>query len=222
MSLRKAAFLAFLTAVLSLPWPIWNAFSRSLALGVTGSHWFILPAILGAICFGALMPAFYFALSRDPGPMRFSRGLRKLAFAAAATICIAGAIRAGADPRITWYSAPGLLSWACYIVLLVTMSREGPEENAAETPPPQDLLVGLTKITVLLWGLWVAFQFVRIIGVVFTYSEVERIALRVRRAPPTLRAMPMDVVLALLSQASLLAAPYIVWRSGFGRSPVTE
>jgi|HubBroStandDraft_6_1064221.scaffolds.fasta_scaffold742418_1 hypothetical protein len=46
---------------------------------------------------------------------------------------------------------------------------------------------------------------------------MKQIAFQVRRAPPSLHDMTIDVILTFFSQASLLAAPYIVWRSGFGR-----
>jgi hypothetical protein len=216
VNLRKAAFLTFITGAVSLPWPLWNAINRVLALGVARSHWFVLPVTLFVICLTAMMPAFYFALFRDAGPMRFSRGLRKLALLAAVALCIVAGIRASAGLHVTWYAVPGLLSGACYVLLLITMSRENSEETARETPP-SDLLVSLTKLTVVVWGLWVAFQFVRIAFVVFTYSQLQQNAFQVRRAPPSFGEMVVDVVLAFVSQANLLAAPYIVWRSDFGR-----
>jgi hypothetical protein len=65
----------------------------------------------------------------------------------------------------------------------------------------------------------VAFQFVRIAIIFRTYSQLERFAFQLRIAPSE-SAMVMEAVLTFFSQTSLLAAPFIVWRSGFGRRGV--
>ncbi|HEX3744141.1 MAG TPA: hypothetical protein VHW09_09435 [Bryobacteraceae bacterium] len=54
--------------------------------------------------------------------------------------------------------------------------------------------------------------------IVFSYSFMALIAFQVGPSAPPLHAMLIDVGLAFLSQAALLAAPFIVWRSNFGRN----
>jgi hypothetical protein len=68
--------------------------------------------------------------------------------------------------------------------------------------------------------LWVAFQFVRLTIVALTYGQVKQIAFQVGHDAPPLRDMLKDVTLTLFSQAGLLAAPYIVWRSGLANRDI--
>ena len=219
MGIRKAALIACVAAVAGNIAPVWNALSRTLALAAGNRQWWILPLVPLEICFMALMPAFYFALFRDPGPLRFPHYLRRMALVAAIALVAVAMVRIGQGGSITWFTVIGLVSTASYILLLLTMSRDAPDEPAEETSP-SELLVSLTKMTVLLWGLWVAFQFVRIAIIFSTYSQLKQVAFQWRRAAPPESEMAIDVVLTFFSQAGLLAAPFIVWRSGFGRTGV--
>ena len=182
-----------------------------------GAHWFVIPLILLTTLVTAIMPVFYFALYLDEGTMQFPRPLRKLALAAAATYGIVAALRLQAfvGPW-KWDAVLGLLGNLAYILLLVSMSREV-SEDPIEPVPVSNLLSAVTQVAVIAWGIWVAFQLVRIAIVVFTYASLKQFAYRLSRTSPSLHDMAMDVILTFLTQASLLAAPYIVWRSGFGR-----
>lgn len=217
MDIRKVALVAFIASVLGMVRPSWDAAHRMTARGVTGSMWWVIPAILFITLVSAIMPVFYFALYRDEGTMRFPRPLRKLALVAAVAYLIATALRLQAWDGY-WHvsTAVGLLANFAYILLLVSMSRESGEVPSAQVPP-SDLLSTVTKLAVIAWGIWVAFQVVRLPYVAFTYPFMKRIAYQVGRSAPSLREMLTDVLLTFFSQASLLAAPYIVWRSGFGR-----
>lgn len=187
------------------------------ALGVTGSHWFVIPLTLLITLVTAIMPVFYFALYRNEGTVQVSRPLRKLALAAAAAYVIVMVLRVQALPnRLSWFGVFGLLGNLAYILLLVSMSREA-SEDPIEQVPVSDLLAAVTKVAVVAWGIWVAFQLVRLAIVIFTYSSFENYANRIGRTPPTLRDMMLEVILTFFSQGSLLAAPYIVWRSALGR-----
>lgn len=99
------------------------------------------------------------------------------------------------------------------------MSRDLPEAAPAGAPAT-NLLIGITKLAVVVWGVWVAFQFVRIAVVALTYCQLKQVAFQVGREAPSFRDMTFDIVLTFPSQASLLAAPFVVWRGGFGRRRV--
>ncbi|HUB83097.1 MAG TPA: hypothetical protein VMB03_30060 [Bryobacteraceae bacterium] len=211
MGIRKAALVAFVASLAGLIGPLWTSVNRMLGIG----RWWTVPALLVSVAFPALMLAFYFALFRDPGPMHFSRSLRKLALAAAVTCAGVALVRIEKVGNITWFTLLGQLSTAAYVLLLLIMSRDGPDEPCEE-PLPSELMVNLTKLTVLLWSLWVAFQLVRMVIIVFGYSSMERIAFQAARSIPPLHEMLTDVALTFFSQAALLVAPLIVWRSGYG------
>jgi hypothetical protein len=179
--------------------------------------WWIIPSITLLCLFTAVMPVFYFALYRHEGTMQFPRPLRKLALAAAAALVLVMAVRFQARGWAwNWIAAIGPLSNIPYLLLLISISWEVPEEPFARTSP-SNLLRIVTQVAVIAWGAWVAFQLVRLPYVAFTYPFMKRIADQVGRSAPSLPEMLTDVLLTFFSQASLLAAPYIVWRSDFGR-----
>ena len=119
----------------------------------------------------------------------------------------------------TWSTGLGLLGNACYILLLCR-GLEICRKAAPAGAPATNLLIGITKLAVVVWGVWVAFQFVRIAVVALTYSQLKQVAFPVGREAPSFRDMTFDIVLTFPSQASLLAAPFVVWRGGFGRRRV--
>jgi len=153
--------------------------------------------------------------------MHFPHSLRKLALLAAAACVAVVLVRVGKTGNITWSATLAFLGDASYILLLVTMSRDVADEPKGETPP-STLLVRVTQTAVLVWGAWLVFQLVRIAWIVGTYSQLEQVAFQFHRTPPTLREMVTEVVLTCLLGAGLLAAPFIVWRSGFGRGESTS
>jgi hypothetical protein len=118
-----------------------------------------------------------------------------------------------------WNSVLALVANGGYILLLVAMSRDIPDE-LSEPISVSRLLAAITKLAVIAWGLWVAFQFVRLTIVALTYGQVKQIAFQVGHDAPPLRDMLKDVTLTLFSQAGLLAAPYIVWRSGLANRDI--
>ena len=112
----------------------------------------------------------------DQGTMRFPRPLRKLALAAAATYVVGAALRfhGWAGPLRT---ALDLFAGFSYVALLISMSREVDEDASAQTPV-SDLLRVITQTATVAWGIWVAFQIVRLAGVTFTYSSLKTFAYR--------------------------------------------
>jgi hypothetical protein len=179
--------------------------------------WWVIPLLLLASLGAAIMPVFYFALYRDKGAMWFPASLRKLALAGAMTLAIVMVAGFQAWPAtLNWSYAFGLLANLTYVLLLVAISREAREQPSEQMPVAEFLRV-VTQVAVLGWGIWVAFQLVRIPGVILTYPSLKTYAYQVGRTPPPLLGMVRDVTLTFFSQASLLAAPYIVWRSYYGR-----
>jgi hypothetical protein len=57
----------------------------------------------------------------------------------------------------------------------------------------------------------VAFQLVRIAVVESTYSQLQQMAFNQGRIAPSVRLMTIEMVLTFFSQASLLAARFILW-----------
>jgi hypothetical protein len=223
MNIRNAAGIAFVASLLSVV-PAWQGMNRLIAIGATRSRWWIPPsiALLGCllVCFLAIMPVFYFALYRHRGPIRFPTPLRKLALAAAAILVAVMILRFQASSGgWNWNSVLALVANGGYILLLVAMSRDIPDE-LSEPISVSRLLAAITKLAVIAWGLWVAFQFVRLTIVALTYGQVKQIAFQVGHDAPPLRDMLKDVTLTLFSQAGLLAAPYIVWRSGLANRDI--
>jgi hypothetical protein len=216
MDVRRAALIACIASVIVVVESLWDGASRMAALGVTGSQWWVIPAFALLTLFSAIMPVFYFALYRYEGTMRFARPLRKLALGAAVTLGIVTALRSPAWAG-SWNPAAIAKHLAnfTYILLLVSMSRDAVGEQSAQSA--SNFLSVVTKVAVVTWSVWVAFQLVRLAIVEFTYSSLKTYAYQVGHTPPTLRDMAMDVILTLFSQASLLAAPYIVWQSGYGQ-----
>lgn len=218
MNLRKSALIALIASILSLVTPLWNALVRISGLGTLGSLWWILPSSTFILCLSAILPLFYFALARDAGSMRFPRYLRKLALVAALAGCIVAVLRLQVPGALSdWPSVISLLSNAAYLLLLLVISHE-PGELPRPQVPPSTFLVRITRVAVVVWGAWVAFQFVRLAIVASTYGQLTQLAAQVGRAAPTRQEIMVDIILTFGSQAALLAAPFIVWRSGFGRN----
>ena len=196
---------------------LWSGFERLSRLGTANSLWWILPYAV-ILFFGAILPLFYFALVRDPGNMRFPRYLRKLALVAAiaGSIVVVLRLQAAGAPW-NWPSVIGLLGNAAYLLVLLVISHQ-PVNLPGPQGPPSIFLVRITKVAVMVWGAWVAFQLVRLAMVASTYGQLTQLASQVGRAAPERQAMIVDVILTFGSQSALLAAPFIVWRSGYGRN----
>lgn len=67
--IRKLALINCIAVVLCLLIPIWNGTQRLLP---SGQKW-IIPVLVLLSLFSAIMPAFYFALYRNQGTLRFPR-----------------------------------------------------------------------------------------------------------------------------------------------------
>jgi hypothetical protein len=220
MELRKIALITFIASVVSDSEPTWQAIAGLKTLEAARPQSWLIPLGFLIVAAGAVTPVFYFALFRYEGTMHFSRGLRKVALVVATIFSITIVMRFQESPRVlNWHDVIALLADLSYFLVLLSMSREGNEEPVEQIPVPE-LLRFVTKLAVLVGSVWVAFQLTRLPYTVFTYSFMQRAAFQAGRSAPPLRDMLRKILLTIFSQAALLVAPYIVWRSDFGRRVV--
>jgi hypothetical protein len=75
----------------------------------------------------------------------------------------------------------------------------------------------MTKAVLVIWGLWVAFNIVRVVLTPYSYFQVRDLALQNGQPPPQLSLMMAGAVRTLLEQACLFICPYIVYNSWLRR-----
>jgi hypothetical protein len=73
---------------------------------------------------------------------------------------------------------------------------------------------------VLTWGVWVAFNLLRVLALPYVYSQTRHYLISIGHDRPIFADMAKEVVPAFLSQACLWVAPYIVYRSN--RAPTAS
>ena len=201
--IRKVALLACVTSVASLIMPLWNSTQWAAPLSVLVSLMTALP------------PTFYFALYRDHGSLRISERLRLLARAAAfsnGTLLAFGLAAWIKSPMGPVPTLLGALATVANILLLAALSRD-PGEQPEEARPVSTLLYVVTKVTVIAWGVWVAFNLLRLVLVPYSYSQLQNYAFSVGRDGPPLAGMIKEAIQTFLRQACLFIAPYIVYKS---------
>ena len=206
------------------------------------SRWWMISATVVLCLYTATLPAFYFVLSRNDGALRFPKRLRLLALVAALTtgvIVVAGLLdwirslgsylaspmfdwSVGARNILTLVRDPrtigqlstllGELANIALVLILVAVFRWGGEPRETDVPVSKLLRV-MTKVAVISWGLVVAFCVIRLISMPFLFIQFRDAALKIGRKPPLLGNLMAEATRTLLSQACLLAVPYIVYRS---------
>jgi len=239
--IRKAALITCTAAVLSLVIPVWHGTRTILATNPPGK-WNI-PLMVFVSFLTAIMPVFYFALYRNEGPLGFPKHLRLLSLAAALTlsVIVAAELPAWIGSLGPYWTAMRALDWtrgaisivaaaqhpwtishvstllgefsnlAC-ILLLIAFSRQITDESLPEIPVSR--LLGLVaKVTVIAWGLWLAFNLIRVVLTPYTYVQARNYALQIGRTPPQLADLMAEPIRMLLQQACLFTAPYVVYKS---------
>lgn len=205
--------------------------------------WWMIPVVLFTYLFAAILPAFYFSLFRNKGTLRFPKRLRLLALAGACTYTVIVLIalpewgrswgpyvtamtmldwRAGATNVLTFVRDPrtigqlstvlGEFSNLASIMLLIAVFRWAGDPLDTDVPTSK-LLRLVTKVAVITWGLVVAFLLVRLASMPFIFFQLRESLVKIGRRPPLLGDMMAEAMRTLLSQACLLAVPYIVYRS---------
>ncbi len=246
--IRETAFLACVASVIGLVIPMWNMSQQlsSLESRNPGSRWWMIPVSLLTFLFTATLPAFYFALFRNEGTLRFPKRLRLLALAGAVTsgvIVVAGFpdwIRSlsgylaapkfdwsvGASNILTFARDPrtiaqlstllGKLSNIAYILMLIAIFCR--QSDRSETDAPiSSLLRRVTKVTVIAWGLVVSAVLLGLLLTPYTFYTLRNYAAQVGRTPPAFGDLFVRQLRTLLQQSCLFVAPYIVYRSQRGR-----
>jgi hypothetical protein len=244
---RKAALIAGVAAVLGVLMPAWSAARTMLAIE-TMRQWSV-PLIVLIWCFTAIVPAFCFALYRNEGPLDFPRNLRVLSLTAAIVLGVVtlAALPQWIESLGSYWADISTLDWTAgaatvsivvrkpgtftqiatllgefsnltYIALLIAIFRQAGGQPRGEISRP---LAVVSKVAVIAWGVWVAFNVVRLVFTPYTYFQLRDFALQVGRTPPRLEAMMVDVVRTILSQACLFTAPYVVYRSCVRRADAT-
>jgi hypothetical protein len=214
---RKVALLACVTSVASMIPPLWNTAQSMIATASQAPQqsWRMMPLALATFLASALLPVFYFALFSDEGSVQVSERLRLLARAAAFTLGIllvfklAPWIKSPTQPVPTWL---GALATIANILLLAALSHS-PGDESEEPHPTTARLYVATKVTVITWGVWVAFSLLRVLLLPYTYSQTRGYLLSIGREGPVLADMANEAVQTFVSSACLWAAPYIIYRS---------
>jgi hypothetical protein len=95
------------------------------------------------------------------------------------------------------------------ILVLVAIFRQAPSEESSTDVPVSRLLSVVTKVAIVMWGIWVAFSFLRVAITPYTYSQLRNFDLQ-GRTLPSLAQMMADAIRTFLGQACLFTTPYIV------------
>jgi hypothetical protein len=112
------------------------------------------------------------------------------------------------------------------ILLLIALSRQVTDQSTDQSTadvPASRLLSVVTKVTIIAWGVWLAFLVVRLAVTPYTYfySLARYYALHLTRLPPELSDMLVDAIRALLSQTCFFIAVYAVYIGRVRRSSKT-
>jgi hypothetical protein len=97
--------------------------------------------------------------------------------------------------------------------LIAIFRQSGDEAFQSGDVSVSRLLIVVTKTALIVWGLWVAFNVVRVGLTPYTYS----LSLQMGRKTPPLSGMMLDAIKMLLNQACFFVAPYIVYNSWLRR-----
>jgi len=92
--------------------------------------------------------------------------------------------------------------------------RQANSELSTDADVPVSGLLSLTtKIALVVWGLWVAFNLVRLCLTPYNYFHLRNVAFQIGRRPPQLGSMMASATRTLLQAACAFMAPYIVYNS---------
>lgn len=239
-AIRRAALFACITGLLALVGPVWNSVQTIRNIDPARRVWWAAPlAVIGALV-GSLLLAFYLALYRNKGSLRFTRGLRLLALSTAVVYGIRLAIalpgwvgsfhRNWAAMRVSWMIGasslwiaardPGTrtvvslilaqLSNIAVVLLLVAFFSHRTEEG--NTVISARLQV-MTKVTVIVWGIVVGLMFIATALSPFAYIRIGNEIQRAGATPPPVWRGVANQLRTVLDQACLFVAPYILYKS---------
>jgi len=241
--IRKVARITFLTAVLGLLIPLWRETQQVAAIRLPElarvsiiGFGYLFGAVLPVFYFALYRNE---GTLRFPKPLRRLSLVTAVVFALLAAWSLPDWIgfidyfssatvewRRGSAAVLAFVRDPrtvnevGHLLNGCsnlaYILLLVAFYRQSDSESvaAAADLPPSAFLRWVTKVALIAYGIWVAFNLVRVVIAPFAIRVA---AFKAGVRPPHLGHVMMEVIEMLLSQACLFVAPYVVYNSWLRR-----
>jgi hypothetical protein len=119
------------------------------------------------------------------------------------------------DPRtLTQLStALGAFATVAYILLLIAIFCQQNDDLWDAGVPNSRLLDRATKVAVVAWGLVLVVVLIGLVITPYTFSTLRKYALQIGRTTPAFGDLFFRQLRTLLQQASLFAAPYIVYKS---------
>lgn len=231
MNIRKVALITFVTTVLGLVMPVWNAVQSMLrsASALPFAKWWLVAGLLLVVSpVAAIMPAFYFVLYRNEEPFRLSRRFRPLSLAAVlvlAVITVLGfwnsvwPVGVGGNSSVLPEARDGwdigqiavvlsLASNVTYLLLLIAIFQHSDFESSAAAPK-WALFSSITEISVLYGGIVLVVSVFRlVVATPYTYFFFRRYSRR-----PEMGEMVAQSFVTLLETGCRFVAPYIVYKS---------
>lgn len=210
---RTTALIAGITALLTLPLPVWNATRSIMAVAAQRdvTAWFI-PALILAYLFTAILPVFFFALYRNAGALCVPKGARLFGLVAAVVFAV---LMAPTLPDVI-PNVPillGELSNLAYLLLLLALVRRRDDEAPQDVPVSRHLRL-VSKVASIAYGIWGGFCLATLAVAPFAHMQLENWARHAGASQtPGVGAMMMKQTGLALNQACLFAAPYIVYKS---------
>ena len=99
-----------------------------------------------------------------------------------------------------------------YLALLIGLSCRRSDEELMGAPISTQLKA-VAKMAVVVLGIWVAFEMLRLLGTPYAYFQTRDFASQLGKTPPQFLPMMTRMSREFLIQACLLAAPYVVYKS---------
>ena len=231
MDIHKIALVTLIASILSLVAPAWNL--SQTVVGIVSrqavSSWWFLPTALFSFLASAIEPAFFFALYRNRGALRFPRRMKLLSRAAAFLLglfVVAALWTEFLDPGFTARGGRvngqartighivSLLNTsfnASLTLLLVALNLHTNQEPVPDVPVSR-FLDQTTKIAVIFCGLVLAFLAIRCLLAPYTYSVLRDFATSNGRTAPPFSALLTETIRDFVLQTSAFAAPFVVFK----------
>jgi hypothetical protein len=204
--------------------------------------WTILAWVALALL-GVLILSFFYALSRDRATLVLPDHLRLIALGAAIILAVigfrvfgewafgirddwsfltdkdwragAGSIRSVLEDPVTareFASSTNTAAVVSYVLFLIALFRQK-DDSARSDVPVSKFLAVVTRITLFVAGMIVAFLLFRVFMTPYVYSQLREVAAQVGRNLPPFFYLIRDTVRDLLVGACYFTAPFLVYMS---------
>jgi hypothetical protein len=228
---KRAALVACIATVIGVAIPMWNSTRQMLALESNIGKLGAIAAILVGYVFTAIVPLFYFALSRNDGHLLVSRNMRRMAMTAAAVIGLLGVaaipgwigtfrgenvLEFAARPWTIGDTAAALgvianLAGILPLVALVRLANDGSSERGVSV---SRLLRIVTKVAVIAGGIVAVGCAVGVMATPWVYSYIRDRSLEMGYSNGrwTFSRLAIDRAQTALTVVCVYVAPFVVWR----------